>query len=286
MRHVGGPLGESEQRGARPAAAKRRAGAQRLLTIAQLVPIAAMAFILTACGATGPGDGTGSAADFFTSRRSDIFLRGFFARAFDATNANTNRPPLTSWSPYFNANETAFAGGGRSDGFSTTPDLAAADFSIDDLVFDDVFANLQITNGISARLDSIALEFSEVDGTALVDFRVTPPTAIPGAFNFVIRSAISLFANPITSTGLPLTEPLGSPTVFSIPINIFKSGIYEFLLDQPRANRRPFLCKMTLTGRDILDGAFTIVGFLMVSPVLQTQLTTNRGGGGGPGGRP
>lgn len=246
-------------------------GPRRLAVSLQLVLLALMVGFLTACGAVGPGDGSGSAGDFFTSRRTDIFLRGFFARP---TNPLIPGTPVSAWSPFHLDDGADDRSGGRSD--ATIPDIN----NLSQFLFDDVFAVFNITNGISARLDQALLQFTEVDGSPIVDFNVTPPTATAGRFDYPIRSAISLIANPITSIGIPLTEPLGSPTAFAVPINIFKSGIYEFLLGQPLANRRPFLCRMTFTGRDVLDEPFTIVGFLMVSPVLQGPERTQTGGGG------
>jgi hypothetical protein len=244
---------------------------RRAVTGLHLVLLGLMVAFLSACGAVGPGDGSGSAGDFFTSRRTDIFLRGFFSRPADPNAPGT---PVTAWSPFHLDDGADDRSGGRSD--PSIPDIN----DLSQFLFDDVFAVFTISNGISARLDQALLQFTEVDGSPIVDFNVTPPTATAGRFDYPIRQSISLVANPITSIGLPLTEPLGNPTGFAIPLNIFKSGIYEFLLGQPLANRRPFLCRVTFTGRDILDSPFTIVGFLMVSPVLQNTERTQTGGGG------
>lgn len=253
---------------------------RRLAVAGHLMALALMAGFLTACGALGPGDGSGSAGDFFTSRRTDIFLRGFFSRPFNANAPLSPGTPVTAWSPFHIDDESDDRAGGRFD--ASIPDFGTADEArgLSDFLFDDVFAVFTISNGISARLDRIQLQFTEVDGSPIVDFNVTPPTSTLGRFDYPINTSTSLVANPITSIPPPLTEPLGNPTSFAIPINIFKSGIYEFLLAQPLANRRPFLCRMTFSGRDILDNPFTIVGFLMVSTVAQTPGRTQTQGGG------
>lgn len=253
--------------------------ARRLAVATHLMLLAVMAGFLSACGALGPGDGSGSAGDFFTSRRTDIFLRGFFSRPFNANAPLATGTPVTAWSPFHEDDVTDDRSGGRFD--PATPDFNGTDVGrLADYLFDDVFAVFTISNGISARLDQALLQFTEVDGSPIVDFNVTPPTSTLGRFDYPIRTSISLVANPITSIPGPLAEPIGNATGFAVPINIFKSGIYEFLLGQPAANRRPFLCRMTFTGRDILDNPFTIVGFLMVSTVAQVPDRTQTGGGG------
>lgn len=240
----------------------------RILALMQFAPLLVVFFFVTAC--SGTGDGTG---DILTSRRSNVFLKAFISRP---GNANTPDPDgVTSWAPFvipvdINGNQT-----GRSTGFTNT------NASVTTLLYDDVFAQLEITNGMSARLDQILLEFTEVDGTPILDFTVTPPAAVPGRFDYPVRGTQSLIATPLTSIGAPLTEPGRAITRYYIPINIFQSGIYEFLLGQPVANKRPFLCRLTFTGVDILDNPFSIVSFLMVSPVLQTPNRTQPAGGGG-----
>lgn len=238
----------------------------RLLAIMQFAPLLLTFFFITACSGTGGGDG----GDLFTSRRSNIFMKGFVARP---SNNNNDTQVVTSWAPFSlnndNANQT-----GRSTGITNT------NADIQTLLMDDVFAQLDISNGISARLDQINLEFTEVDGSPIVDFNATPPTATAGRFDYPIRTNLALIASPITSLGAPLTEPQGPITKYFVPINIFKSGIYEFQVEQPAANRRPFLCKMTFSGVDVLDNPFSILSFLMVSPVLQSPNRTQPGGGG------
>lgn len=257
--------------------------ARRLAAAMYLALLALMAGFLSACGALGPGDGSGSAGEFFTSRRTDVFLRGFFSRPFNANNPLTPGNPVTAWSPFHLDDVADDRAGGRFD--PAIPDFNPGTTDGDagqlaDFLFDDVFAVFTISNGISARLDKALLQFTEVDGSPIVDFNVTPPTSTLGRFDYPINTSISLIANPITSIPPPLAEPLGNPTGFAVPINIFKSGIFEFLLGQPIANRRPFLCRMTFSGRDVLDNPFTIVGFLMVSTVAQVPDRTQSGGGG------
>lgn len=240
----------------------------RLLAIMQFAPLLLTFFFITACSGTGGGDG----GDLFTSRRSNIFLKGFVARP---NNQNTDPQIVTSWAPFELTDATVDTDQtGRSTGRTNT------NADVTQFTMDDVFAQLDISNGISARLDQINLEFTEVDGGPIVDFNATPPTATAGRFDYPIRTNIALIASPITSLGAPLTEPQGPITRMFVPINIFKSGIFEFLLEQPSANRRPFLCRFTFTGVDVLDNPFNIVSFLMVSPVLQTPARTQPGGAG------
>ena len=239
----------------------------RVLALMQFAPLLVVFFFVTACSGTG-GSGGG---DFFTSRRSNIFFKGFIARP---NNTNTDPQVVTSWAPFVIPTDTNGNQTGRSTGITNN------NAQVTQLLMDDVFAQLDISNGISARLDQIALQFTEVDGSPLLDFNVTPPTSVSGRFDFPIRPTLALIASPITSIGTPLSDPQGVVTRFFVPVNIFKTGIFEFLLDQPAVNRRPFLCKMTFSGVDVLDNPFSIVSFLMVSPVLQTINRTQPGGGG------
>lgn len=254
-----------QDRSPRPGARPGRGN--RFLASMQFAPLLVVFFFVTACGGSG-----GSSGDFFTSRRSNIFLKGFVGRV---GNSNTQDPvAVSAWAPFTPGTNTNTNSGGRATGITNN------NAQVDDFLFDDVFAQLDISNGISARLDQILLEFTEVDGSPVLDFTVTPPTAVPGRFDYPIRSSMSLIATPITSVGAALSELSGPITRFFVPINIFKSGIFEFQLDQPDVNRRPFLCRMTFTGFDILENPFRIVGFLMVSPVPQTNQKTLPGGGG------
>lgn len=239
----------------------------RVLAFMQFAPLLVVFFFVTACSGSG-----GSSGDFFTGRRSNIFLKGFTGRVGDANFAD----PVTvsAWAPFTPGTNTNDNSSGRSTGITNNNN------QVNDLLFDDVFAQLDISNGISARLDQILLEFTEVDGSPVIDFNVTPPTAVPGRFDYPIRSSLSLFATPLTSVGAPLSVLSGPIARTFVPINIFKSGIFEFLLEQPAVNRRPFLCRMTFTGFDILENPFRIVGFLIVNPVLQTNNRTLPGGGG------
>lgn len=217
----------------------RKGRGNRFLALMQFAPLLVVFFFVTACSGTG---GSGSAGDFFTSRRSNIFLRGFFQ-----SGGNANAPQLvTSWNPFFVNNNNSIQ-----------------------ITFKEVLGQLVISNGISCRLEEIIVNFTEVDGTDILDRSTSPPVAIAGAFDFRIASGLSMPANPITSIGAPLTEPGGANTDFFIPLQLFQSGIFDF---QQRTsgtpNLRPFLAKITFNGRDILDNPYRIVGFLILPPLL------------------
>src|SRR5581483_534740 len=111
----------------------------------QFAPLLVCALMLSACSGVG-GSGSG---DFLTSRRSNIFLKGFFE--LSPQNANFSQPPVAI---------TAIAPFGGHDA-ATNP--ANATFS-----FPDALAGLEISNGISATVNEILVNYTEVDGTPIL----------------------------------------------------------------------------------------------------------------------
>lgn len=219
--------------------------------VLQILPLAIAVLFTTAC--SGPTDVGGGSGDFLTSRRSDMYLRSFIS----SSNANVaisalNSPQITSWNPRFTNNNNAIT-----------------------IIFQDLFAHLVINNGIGVRLDLIDIKFTETTGGDLVDFRVAPPTPVPGQFDFQIRSGISLPASPLTSIGQPLAEPRGTETNHFVPLGLFSTGIFDFQRGQPGDTSRPVTARITFSGRDILDNPIIIVGSINLNPFLTESNSNN-----------
>ncbi|MBI4862448.1 MAG: hypothetical protein HY815_19640 [Candidatus Riflebacteria bacterium] len=231
-------------------------GRSRLFLL-QAIPLVVLVLFATACGSSGDLGGS-SVGDFFTSRRTDVYLRGFVDAAVIA-NSNGPPPVITAWAPGLNGN------------FNTNVSLYAQIF------YDEVAAALVIANGISARLENIQVKFTEVDGSDLRDYSVAPPITIAGAYDFQLRPNIAMVASKITSVGGPLIEPGGTATNFFIPINPFSTNIFRFQVEQPTANVRPLLARFTFTGRDILDNQFSLVGYLLMNTILRQKGSSSGG---------
>ena len=211
----------------------------------QLLPLVAVVLFATACGNAGGVDGN-SVGDFWAGRRTDIYLKSFE----DSTqNANVSAT-ITQWSPYVNGNINANIPISQQ------------------LIFADVRAHLIIANGVSARLETIQVTFTEIDGSDVLDYRVVPPVSVAGRFDFQIPVNLALQASPITSLGAPLGEPTGNPTDFFVPVNLFNTEIFWFQYGQPAQNVRPLLARITFKGRDILDNPYTLVSHLLMSQMI------------------
>jgi len=210
------------------------------LCLLQLIPLLVVVAFATACG------NDSSLGDLFASRETNLFLKGFLDMS---ANGNSSQY-LTEWKPR-KTNE-------NSDGTYK-------------ITYDQVSAHLMITNGVSAKLENIKIKFMEVDGSDLLDFTLTPPMSTAGKYDFQIKSSLSLEATPITSITPPLSEPIGVPTNFYIPLNLYQTYVYSFQLTQPDANIRPILANVTFTGQDILSNSFSIAGYLLLSPFLRTS---------------
>lgn len=209
----------------------------------QLVPLIVMMMTVVACGGGGDLGGLGY------NISSDVFLSGIF------TNSNDSFPD-TSYNAFV-TNENAFLTFGACAAGLTYPTINAA---------------LSIRNGIGVVIEQVAVEFTETNGQALVDLSTPVPISRAGEFDFIINSHISIPANPITSVSTANVEPQGTNTVFAVPVNLGETDIFcNFMRFQPR--ERPLLAKLTFRGVDVLENRFTLVGFIIFSPLIEIRGT-------------
>lgn len=216
---------------------------------AQLIPLILAMGLVAACAGGGGLDGVG------TSRSTDLVLSYF--TNINRSNGSSVEIEVRPFQP--NANQVS----------ATNPCLG--------LVFPDVQARLVIRNGIGATIETIVVNFTEVDGSALTDLSGAVPVSREGEFDFIINTNISIPASPITSTGAASTgsEPssVAAPTVFFVPLNVYETNIFcTFLVFQP--NARPLNAQVTIRGTDVLGNAFTTTGQILVSPFIGVSAST------------